>query len=115
MPGKSDRWPRRGLRAATQSGGDTDDEFSEIPAFQQADKGVGRVLDALTAAGLAGNTIVIFTSDNGTTHDVGGVDHEFFNSVDSLKGLKGQLYEGGISVPDTIRWPGKISPDRIIT
>lgn len=43
------------------------------------------------------------------------MDHALFNSVGSLKRLKGQLYKGEIRVPDTIRWPGKISPGRIIT
>lgn len=83
--------------------------------ISQMDHNVGRLLKTLETCGLEKNTIVIFTSDNGTTHDAGGVDHAFFNSVGSLKGLKGQLYEGGIRVPGIIRWPGKISPGRIIT
>ncbi len=78
------------------------------------DDHVGKVLAKLKEKGLEENTLVIFTSDNGTTHDVGGVDHEFFNSVADLRGLKGQTYEGGIRVPAIMRWPGKVAPGKVI-
>jgi arylsulfatase A-like enzyme len=77
---------------------------------------VGRVMAALEAAGVADNTLVIFTSDNGTTHPrpqsdrfhVGGVDAAFFNSTGGLRGYKGSVYEGGIRVPMIARLPGRI-------
>ncbi len=69
---------------------------------------VGRVLDLLDELGLAENTIVVFTSDNGTTHLKDEVDYDFFHSVDNLRGLKGDLYEGGVRVPLVVRWPGKV-------
>jgi arylsulfatase A-like enzyme len=56
---------------------------------------------------------VIFTSDNGTTFDIGGVDRKFFNSLGALRGYKTQLYEGGIKVPFIIRWPGTVQPGSI--
>jgi arylsulfatase A-like enzyme len=74
------------------------------------DKQVGRIMELLKELGLDDNTIVMFSSDNGATFDVGGVDTKFFNSVGGLRGLKQDLYEGGIREPFIARWPGKIQP-----
>lgn len=72
------------------------------------DKQVGEIQVKLEELGIAENTIIIFTSDNGP-HQEGGADPNFFNSNSTLKGYKRDLYEGGIRVPLIAYWPGKIN------
>lgn len=76
------------------------------------DAHIGRILDRLDELGLADNTVVMFTSDNGTTY-TGGVDADYFESTAGLRGLKGSVYEGGIRVPLIARWPGHIAPGSV--
>ena len=77
------------------------------------DRQVGRLTKLLKRLGLDDDTIIMFTSDNGTTHIKNQVDYEFFESVGPLRGLKGSLYEGGIRVPMIARWPEKIEPGTV--
>ena len=66
------------------------------------DTAIGRVLEHLDAMGERSNTLVVFTSDNGSL---------FENTP--LRSNKGYLYEGGIRVPWMIRWPGHIKPNAV--
>ncbi|HTL15961.1 MAG TPA: arylsulfatase [Patescibacteria group bacterium] len=73
---------------------------------------VGRLMAKLKELKIDDNTVVIFTSDNGP-HKEGGVDPKFFKSAGPLRGIKRDLYEGGIRVPLIVRWPAKIKPGRV--
>ena len=68
---------------------------------------VGEVLSLLRRKGLAENTLVIFTSDNGP-HTEGGADPTYFNTARLLRGTKRSTTEGGIRVPFIAWWPGRV-------
>jgi arylsulfatase A len=72
------------------------------------DRHVGAVRESLEKAGVLDDTLIVFTSDNGATHDAGGADTEFFKSMGELNGRKGSVYEGGLRVPTIVRLPGKV-------
>ncbi|MCP4175110.1 MAG: arylsulfatase [Fuerstiella sp.] len=76
--------------------------------MRNIDRDVGRILNELKSLGIDDNTIVMFSSDNGP-HQEGGHQMEFFNSNGDLRGMKRDLYEGGVRVPLIVRWPGKVT------
>jgi len=71
------------------------------------DDQVGILMKHIKSLGIDDNTIILFSSDNGTGFN-GGIDYRFFRSVDSLRGLKMDVFEGGIKVPLIVRWPNHI-------
>ncbi|QTN33642.1 arylsulfatase [Akkermansiaceae bacterium] len=86
------------------------------------DRHVGRVVAKLRENCILDETLIIFTSDNGTTHradgaqfGVGGVDAAFFHSTSGLKGFKGSVYEGGLRVPMIVRYPPAVKAGALNT
>jgi len=72
-----------------------------LTMIRQMDEGIGRILSALKSCKLEGNTVVVFTSDNGG---------ERYSDTWPLVGKKMDLLEGGIRVPYIVRWPAVVKP-----
>lgn len=87
-------------------------EKGQARMIEMLDRDTGRILDKLKELRVDNNTVVFFTSDNGP-HSEGGHEMEFFDSNGPLRGLKRDLYEGGIRVPMLARWPGHIKPGQV--
>ena len=78
------------------------------------DKQIGRLLKALDELGLAENTVILFSSDNGPEDiHVSNAGHSGIGSAGPFRGRKRSLYEGGVRVPGIIRWPGKVPAGKI--
>ena len=86
-------------------------------AVEAIDWATSVLLHELRSLGLDDNTIVIFTSDNGSLGDdpvpVGGDGNPHGGSNAPLRGTKGQTWEGGQRVPGIVRWPARIAPGRV--
>lgn len=78
------------------------------------DAQVGRLRSKLAELGVADNTIIAFTSDNGPEGNP-GKRGRFQGSAGDLRGRKRSLYEGGIRVPGLIEWPSQIAPGTVIS
>jgi arylsulfatase A-like enzyme len=70
---------------------------------------IGRVLDALNKAGMADDTLLIFTSDNGPVWYDEDVERLGHDSAGGFRGMKGDAWEAGHRMPFIVRWPGKVA------
>jgi arylsulfatase A-like enzyme len=73
------------------------------------DAGVGALMNQLKKSKIDQDTIIIFSSTGGPRKE-GGVNPKYLGSTGPLRGLAGELYEGGIRVPLIVRWPARIKP-----
>jgi arylsulfatase A-like enzyme len=87
-------------------------EKNKAAMITRLDADIGQLMDKLKELKIENNTVVFFSSDNGP-HKEGGVDPKFFQSSGPLRGIKRDLYEGGIRVPLIVRWPARIRPGTV--
>lgn len=81
--------------------------------IHRLDAGIGRVLKTLDETGLANDTLVVFSSDNGATFESGNKGAaNYHDSNRPFRGQKRSLEEGGLRMPGIVRWPGRVPAGR---
>ena len=98
FPYSGEKWPRP--------------ERNKAAMITRLDTAVGQIMAKLKEYKLDEDTLILFTSDNGP-HQEGGNNPAFFRSAGPFKGIKGNLYEGGLRVPMIARWTGNIKPNTV--
>jgi len=93
--------PTEPYRGESQAG-----EYGDFAV--QVDGVVGAVLEALERHGAEDDTLIVFTSDNGPVWYEGDAERLGHRSVGSLRGMKGDAWEGGHRMPFVVRWPGHV-------
>jgi len=103
--------PLQATREDYEAVGDVEPHRHRVYAamIRAVDRSVGRVMDKLEEEGLADNTIIVFSSDNGAAGYIGLPEVN-----DPYRGWKITLFEGGIRVPTFMKWPGRIAPGTVI-
>ncbi len=88
-------------------------QFADL--VMETDAVVGRVIDAVKHMGVAENTLIVFTSDNGCAPYIGVEELETKGHFPSgpLRGYKSDAWEGGHRVPFIVRWPGRVRPGTV--
>ena len=112
MPHANNEHPTNGMEVPGYGEFDHQDwpepEKGFAAMIRMIDETVGKIDRKLEALGLSENTIILFASDNGP-HQEGFHEMEFFNSNSELRGMKRDLYDGGLKTPLIVKWPGKIT------
>jgi len=87
-------------------------EKNKAAMIARLDGYIGQLLEQLQKLGLTNNTVIFFTSDTGPQTN-GGVGPKFFQSAGPFRGIRGDLYDGGLRVPMIAHWPGKIPAGQV--
>ncbi len=89
----------------------TDDQKTQAAMISRMDRDIGRIIGLLKELGIDESTVMFFSSDNGP-HGLGDT-LSLFDGNGPLRGIKRDLYEGGVRVPLIARWPGRIRPGSV--
>ena len=103
-------WPSDEQRKPYKNKGLVPDKETYYSVLTNADREIGRLMEALTEMGLDKNTLVIFSSDNGPANYPPA---KIAGSTGGLKGRKTEIFEGGVNVPFIVRWPGHVNAGKV--
>lgn len=98
-------WPKKAMNSKGSYHHDAEGNVAYAGMVSRMDRDIGRLRQTLSDLGLAKDTLIIFTSDNGPQYEQ---SDRFFNSNGPYRGGKRDLYEGGVRVPFVAVWPEKI-------